>query len=264
MAAGVFACLHAWRTRRSLIYPLMAALCITLGVLSQSTTSLLVIASFIATDILGRLYSRGGAHRTLGVVGAVVGVAAIIFFFFNEAMFFEMLGKDPTLTGRTEIWPYAIANIYQRPLFGWGYFGFWTPANPAALSIAEAIAFEHNTWYVALLPNAHNTLIEALLEIGIVGTTLLVILMVRYVIAAMRCLDGPARHLGLSYFVLMSGLVILGYSEVMLLSPGTVTGLFFTVGMGCEKMRQYRHARYRHVLGTPPAPYAPRPARQTK
>jgi exopolysaccharide production protein ExoQ len=264
MAVGVFACLHGWRTRHSLIYAVMAALCITLGVLSHSTTSLLVIAVFIAIDILGRLYLRGGGLRTLSVVGAVVGAAAAIFFFLNEAMFLEMLGKDSTLTGRTEIWPYAIANIYERPLFGWGYFGFWTPANPAASRIAEAIAFEHNTWYVALLPNAHNTWIEALLEIGIVGTTLLVILVARYLIAAVRCLNGPAKHLALSYFTLMSGLAILSYSEVMLLSPGTVTGLFFTVGMACEKkMWQYRHARNRRVRGTPPAPYTPRPARQT-
>jgi exopolysaccharide production protein ExoQ len=244
MAIGVFAGLHGWRTRRSLIYPIIVALCITLAVLSKSTTSLLVIAVFVAIDILGRLYLRGGAQRVLGVVGAVVGAAAIVFFFFNEAMFLEMLGKDPTLTGRTEIWPYVIANIYERPLFGWGYFGFWTPSNPAAINIEQAIALEHDTWFVAALPNAHNTLLEALLEIGIVGTTFFVVLMVRYVIAAMRCFSGPAKHLGLSFLMLMSGLLILGFSEVMLLSAEITTGLFFTVGMACEKkVWQYRHGR---------------------
>ena len=142
MAAGVFAALHGWRTRRSLIYLMIVALCVAVAFLSKSTTSLLVIAIFVAIDILGRLYLRGGGLRALGVVGAVVGAAVVIFFLLNEAMFLEMLGKDPTLTGRTEIWPYVIDNIYQRPLFGWGYFGFWTPANPVALSIAQAIALE--------------------------------------------------------------------------------------------------------------------------
>jgi O-antigen ligase len=138
-------------------------LCVTFAILSKSTTSLLSIANFFALDILGRLYLSGGGQRVLGVVGAAV----IIFFFVNEAMFFEIVGKDPTLTGRTEFWPLGIANIYQRPLFGWGYFGFWTPANPAALSIAQAVAFKVRR----SLPNAHNALLEALLEIGIVGTT---------------------------------------------------------------------------------------------
>jgi hypothetical protein len=63
--------------------------------------------------------------------------------------------------------------------------------------------------------------------------------MVGYVIAAMRCFNGPAKHLGLSFLMLMSGLVILGFS-----ARAIFTGLFFMVGMAREKkMRQYRHAR---------------------
>ena len=84
MAAGVFAALHGWRTRRSLIYLMIVALCVTVAFLSQSTTSLLVIAIFVAVDILGRLYLRGGGQRALSVVGAVVGTAAVIFFLFND------------------------------------------------------------------------------------------------------------------------------------------------------------------------------------
>jgi exopolysaccharide production protein ExoQ len=245
MAAGVLAALHGSRARRSLIYVMIVALCIIVAFLSQSATSQLVIGIFVAIDILGRLYFNGGGQRALGVIGAAIVAAIVMFFLVNEAVLTEMLGKDPTLTGRTEIWPYVIANIYQRPLFGWGYFGFWTPANPAALSIAQMIALAHDTWYVAVLPNAHNALLEALLEIGVVGTTIFVVLMVRYLIAAMRCFNGPAKHLGLSSLMLMSGLVILGFSEVVLLSAQAIfTGLFFIFGMACEKnIWQHRHAR---------------------
>jgi exopolysaccharide production protein ExoQ len=257
MVTGVFAGLHGWRTRRSLIYPAIVALCIAVAILSKATTSLLVIAIFVAIDILGRFYLRGGALRTLSIVGAAVAAATVIFFFANEAMFLEMLGKDPTLTGRTEMWPYAIDNIFQRPVLGWGYFGFWTPANPVSLSIAQEIARLHDTWYIAPIPNAHNTLLEALLEVGILGTTLIVVLYVRYVIVAMRCFKGPAKHLGLSSLMLLVGLLILGFSEVMLLSASIIsTGLFFTVGMACEKkLWQHRRARKanrpRQILSDP-------------
>lgn len=248
MATGVFAGLHCWRARRSLIYPAIVALCVAVGILSKATTSLLVIAVFIAIDILGRFYLRGGGLRTLSIAGAVVAVATVIFFFANETMFLEMLGKDPTLTGRTEMWPYAIENVFKRPLFGWGYFGFWTPANPVSIRIAEEIALRHDTWFIAPIPNAHNTLLEALLEIGIVGTTLLVVLFARYVIVAMRCFNGPAKHLGLSSLMLLSGLLILGFSEVMLLSASIIsTGLFFTVGMACEK-KLWQHRRTRKAI----------------
>ena len=213
MAAGVFAALHGWRTRRSLIYPMIVALCTTVAFLSQSTASLLAIAVFVAIDILGRLYLRGGDRRTLSVVGAIVGAASVILFLLNEATFVAMLDKDPTLSGRTEIWSFAIDKIYQRPLLGWGYFGFWVQANPAALSIAQTIALIHRTWYVAVLPNAHNTLLEMPLEIGVVGTTFFIALMTRYVIVAKRCLNGPAKQLGLSCLMLMSGLMIVCVSE---------------------------------------------------
>jgi exopolysaccharide production protein ExoQ len=243
MAAGVFAALHGWRTRRSLIYLMVVALCTTVAFLSQSTTSLLMIAVFVAIDILGRLWLRGGGLRALGVVGAIVAAAVVIFFLVNEAMFLELLGKDPTLTGRREFWPYVIDYIYQRPLFGWGYFGFWTPANPSAMSIAETVGREHNTWLT--LANAHNTLLEMLLEIGVVGTTFFVALMTRYAMVAIRCLNDPAKQLGLSSLMMMSGLTILCVSEVVLLPAQAIfTGLFFMVGMACEKkIWQYRLRR---------------------
>jgi exopolysaccharide production protein ExoQ len=243
MAAGVLAALHGWRTRRSPIYLMIVVLCATVAFLSQTTTSLLVIALFVAIDILGRLCLRGGGLRALGVVGAIIAAAVVIFFLLNEAMFLEMLGKDPTLTGRREFWPYVIDYIYQRPLFGWGYLGFWTPANPAATSITETIGREHEVWLT--LANAHNTLLEMLLEIGVVGTTFFVALMTRYAIVAMRCLNGPAKQLGLSTLMMMSGLTILCISEVVLLPAQAIfTGLFFMLGMACEKkIWQYRHRR---------------------
>jgi hypothetical protein len=46
--------------------------------------------------------------------------------------------------------------------------------------------------------------------------------------------------------MLMCGLLILGFSEVALLPPQAVfTGLFFMIGMACEKaLWQYPRARY--------------------
>ncbi len=65
-----------------------------------------------------------------------------------------MIGKDPTLTGRTDIWGYVIPYIYQRPLLGWGYVAFWSTTNPAAMVIAEELH-----WFA---PQAHNGLLEML------------------------------------------------------------------------------------------------------
>jgi O-antigen ligase len=124
--------------------------------------------------------------------------------------------------------------------------GFWTPANPAAANVAETLAREHNiSLRGGIIPNAHNTLLEVLLEIGVVGTTFFVALMTCYTIVAIRCLNGPAKQLGLSFLMMMAGLAIVCVSEVALLPAQAIfTGLFFMVGMACEKkIWQYRHRR---------------------
>ena len=78
---------------------------------------------------------------------------------------FDLLGRDSTLTGRTDIWPYAITAIGDRPFFGWGYKAFWLDDGPVQQYITS-------DW----LPfHAHNGFLELSLDIGIVGTSFFVI-----------------------------------------------------------------------------------------
>ena len=80
---------------------------------------------------------------------------------FTPDSLLELIGKDPTLTGRTDIWGYVIPFIYQRPLLGWGYAAFWSTQDPAAWEIANALR-----WFS---PQAHNGLLEILLSGGLVA-----------------------------------------------------------------------------------------------
>ena len=42
------------------------------------------------------------------------------------------LGKDKTLTGRTELWKGALEQIDDEPFTGDGFGAFWRPGNPKA------------------------------------------------------------------------------------------------------------------------------------
>jgi exopolysaccharide production protein ExoQ len=66
------------------------------------------------------------------------------------------LGRESTLTGRTEIWAGLIPVVMQQPILGSGFGGFWTPANRAKHEIGEA----------------HNGYLDLLLDLGIVGLLL--------------------------------------------------------------------------------------------
>jgi exopolysaccharide production protein ExoQ len=79
-----------------------------------------------------------------------------------------MLTGDSSFTGRTTIWAFAETEFAQRPFLGWGYQSFWL-VGPDAPSITEAPG------WVKLMPNAHSGYYDAVLELGYVGLTLLVV-----------------------------------------------------------------------------------------
>jgi exopolysaccharide production protein ExoQ len=222
MAGGVLAALHGARIRggRRFRYICIIALCTIVAFMSKSATSILTIVVFFWLDILGRLYLRGGSFRIISICLAIVCVPIVIFFVTNADSIFELFGKDSTLTGRTMFWPFAIDNISKKPLLGWGFHAFWSPLNPIVAQIDEAIRGDN--WYTFYIVNAHNGMLELLLDIGFVGTSFFIFLWLRNFVMAVKCMNGPARQFGLSSVLLLIGIFLVGVSEVVLNSAGQI------------------------------------------
>jgi exopolysaccharide production protein ExoQ len=230
MAAGVLGALHSVRIRQKgrLRYICIIALCITVAFMSKSSVSIVAIAALLCFDCVGRLYLKGGSGRAISIWLFIVGLIALLFFSANEDVILEFLGKDPTLTGRTLIWSHVMDDISERPLLGWGYAAFWVPGNPAATEIAEALKWT--------APNAHNGLLEFLLDVGLVGTSLFVFLWARNFVMALKCMSGPAQQFGLTSLLLLTMILLIGISEDVVLSAQQIwTSLFFVMGFICEK-----------------------------
>ncbi|EKU98631.1 lipid A core-O-antigen ligase-like enyme [Leptolyngbya sp. PCC 7375] len=75
-----------------------------------------------------------------------------------------LIGKDATLTGRTDIWEYIYTMIGHRPALGYGVGGFWHGTAGPSLYI-----WQRAGWRV---PDAHQGFLDMTLQIGIIGTTL--------------------------------------------------------------------------------------------
>jgi O-antigen ligase len=78
-------------------------------------------------------------------------------------------GNSPeTLTGRIPLWNFLISNyLHERPLFGFGYQGFWSPDHIIRVSASQ-------DW---LIMHAHSGYLNLVLDLGYVGLGLLVLVL---------------------------------------------------------------------------------------
>jgi len=87
---------------------------------------------------------------SLGIITVFVGGSTL-------SSFASTLGRDETLTGRTEIWADLLPVMMQKPLIGAGFGGFWTPVTRQMYGQSEA----------------HSGYLDVLLDQGFVGMAFL-------------------------------------------------------------------------------------------
>ncbi len=230
MATGALAALHGIRVARGRYLDKLCMLVVFVGTAyaSKSTGAFLVTLVLCGVSGIDTLWRKGGPARWTAVILEVVLTPVLIVTVAAPDTFLEMIGKDPTLTGRTVIWAYVEQDIWMKPLLGWGYFGFWSLTNPFAIEVSNAMGF--------VVPQAHNGLLESLLTIGVIGTALFVFILVRTVFLAVRCLGTPERALAVSTIACCVGIVQEGVSEIVLLPPNySLTPVLFITGLMCER-----------------------------
>ena len=132
MATGALATLHGIRVARRRYLGKLCMLFVFLGMAyaSKSTGALMAALLFCGISGFDSLWRKGGAARLTGVILAVFLAPVLIVAVVAPDTLLELIGKDPTLTGRTEIWAYVIQDIWMKPLLGWGYYVFWQQTNP--------------------------------------------------------------------------------------------------------------------------------------
>ncbi|MBA3923884.1 MAG: O-antigen ligase family protein, partial [Nostocaceae cyanobacterium] len=72
-------------------------------------------------------------------------------------------GRDPTLTGRTEIWGVALSRLHEHLLLGFGRGAFWAPGSKNALEAGLAVSLNF------IPPHVHNGFLDLALDIGLIG-----------------------------------------------------------------------------------------------
>ena len=231
MAIGALVAFHKLSAGRGsqTLYTMLLALFILCAAMSRSATSLLTIFAYGAGFGLTRLLHHP-RFRQVGMILTALALPIALLAAATKDTVLSILGKDPTLTGRTVLWEFVQDNIRLRPFLGWGYAAFWQPDNPAANAISLTLG-----WYV---PQAHNGILEILIELGFVGMALFVTLWLRNLLLAAGRLRTPAKAFATTALLFYLSLLLMGASEAILLEPfEPSTMLFFLFGFVCERER---------------------------
>jgi O-antigen ligase len=81
------------------------------------------------------------------------GIATLFLGGSTLIQFTSMLGRDSSLTGRTDVWSALLPTALQKPILGRGIGGFWNETTRAMYQISEG----------------HSGYLDLLLEFGLVG-----------------------------------------------------------------------------------------------
>ncbi len=176
-------------------------LAVMLVLLSTSKTSLMALLLILLG--MGGLYLvRKGPVIAVPLVyfAMVFGVGLVMALQFFPEFMFGLIGREPTLTGRTDIWAALFDQIRNRPWFGHGYAIFWLDETGPAFWVRQ-----RTEW---LVPTAHNGWLETWLSIGLAGVICFAVVYATALITALRnLLKGKV-----AYWALISTLVFLLFS----------------------------------------------------
>jgi O-antigen ligase len=105
-----------------------------------------------------RVYATAGAALVAAGVAVTVAWGHIL----------TLLGKDDTLTGRTDIWGSVVELARQRPAVGWGWTSYWAPW----VAPFKGLAVQDGVEYL----QAHEVWLDVWLQLGIVGLVVFILL----------------------------------------------------------------------------------------
>jgi exopolysaccharide production protein ExoQ len=217
------------------------ALSVALIILCTSKTAVIAFIVLTTTFLLYRSWRWNYSYVipfTIATV-LVVGSAGILIID-NLNVIANAVGRDLTLTGRTDIWSVMLEKIAERPLTGYGFNAFWRDWD----SEVTASVWRKLEWEC---PYGHNGAMDLLSELGIPA---LIAFVCSYVIAffkSIRLLRMTQNVEGIWYLIFLTFMFIYNVSESTLLATNSIFWILyvatvFSVSINLQQAPSYRYA----------------------
>lgn len=212
--------LQALRKRRRLpLTLLLLGLSSVLLVLSNSKSSWVVCAVLLGClPLVATLRRPGAAPALLMLFGVVVPVMGA-WLLANPGPALTALGRDATLTGRTNLWPLVWRQILQRPWLGYGYSAFWRGLEGPSGEIAKTVG--------EIFATAHQGVLNLWLDLGLAGVLLFGWTFLLNLRRSYATLGRQAGIDGAFPFIFMIFIVVSNLTESNILAQNSLTWVLY-------------------------------------
>ncbi|MGB3190019.1 MAG: O-antigen ligase [Limnoraphis sp.] len=165
--------------RRKWIPRMGFGLAIVLLPLVKSTSSI-INTTILLTALFSYKTFRLRYRAMIPAFLMIVTLGMSVYFLYTEYSeeMFQAIGKDPSLTGRADIWFWVGEMIEKRPLLGYGFKAFWNGLDGPSAYIIRAARWD--------VPYSHNGVLDLLLDIGYVGLLLYIMGFVIMLVRSIR------------------------------------------------------------------------------
>lgn len=235
--------IHRFRNYRWLRY-LFLFTGVVLLVLSRSVTALLVCVLVVAAMPLWRFTQSKRQRLPIYMMMAFSCLSGFYLISGKLSLLFPLLGRDSSLSGRTNLWSALLPAILKHPILGYGYYAFWTGLKGEVL----------NVWIVTkwMAPAADNGYIDLCLGLGLLGVCAFICVFLysfRMATSYLRSEAGSIRLWPVTYLCLFA---LQSITESHLVSTRSIEFLMFAaLTTSLAVNRQERKRAYIAVIPEP-------------
>jgi len=199
---------------RWLLWAGFALSCAMVGLSQSATGAIALTVLIVLVWFSGSLRLRATILIPLLIGCALLLVGGVAWLQQHAADVAQYVGRETTLTGRTELWAVAIMMIQRHPWLGYGFGGFWRGPIGDSGEFWRAVRWN--------APHAHNGYIDLTLDLGLLGLAIFVAGLAIALIAAVSRARSARTTSAVAPLVVLAFLVIYNLTESSVLRHNTL------------------------------------------
>jgi exopolysaccharide production protein ExoQ len=206
-----------------------------LVLLSRDVTSLVTLFVLLIVFPYVERVVRWNPARAIAAIVALLMFGALSILYVSQHLgeVTGLLGKDPQLTGRVPLWILSVAMALRRPWLGYGFSAFWIPD----------YAYTQRIWHILgwMPPHAHNGVLELWLELGLIGTSIFMLIYIHYCLRAVRLLRQTKESVATWPLVFLLFFFITNFTESFFVTTNSIYFLLYvTSAFMCKEQESPR------------------------